>query len=167
MHDKLSAFLTAVIAVMGHVSTAALLIGVAINFINVVGRYFFHNSIEWAEEIMIYLMLTSVFLGGAMVSLKGVHISMDIMLKGLPPRLQFAAELLNDTIQIVVGAILIWLSVPVIYQLFEFDQRSEALRIPIFIPQMVIPVGFALMMIGIILHRRIKLGNRAATGNAV
>jgi TRAP-type C4-dicarboxylate transport system permease small subunit len=167
MRERLSAFLTAVIAVAGHVSTAALLIGVAINFINVVGRYFFHHSLEWAEEIMIDLMLTSVFLGGAMVSLKGAHIAMDIMLKGLPPRLQFAAELLNDAIQIVVGAIMIWLSVPVIYQLFEFDQRSEAMRIPIYIPQMVIPIGFALMMVGIVLHRRIKLKNHAAAGKAV
>ena len=167
MRDRLSPFLTAVIKVVGHVSTAALLLGVAINFVNVVGRYFFHNSLEWAEEIMIDLMLTSVFLGGAMVSLKGAHIAMDIMLKGLPARLQFAAELLNDAIQIVLGAIMIWLSVPVVYQLFEFDQRSEALRIPIFIPQMVIPVGFALMMIGIVLHRRMKLAARAPAEKAV
>jgi TRAP-type mannitol/chloroaromatic compound transport system permease small subunit len=38
-------------------------------------------------------------------------------------------------------------------QLYHFDQRSEAARLPIYIPQMIIPLGFLLMMIGTCLHR--------------
>jgi len=162
MRDRIAALLTGFIIGVGHVATAALLIGVAINFVNVIGRYFFHSSLEWAEEVMIYLMLTSVFLAGGAISLRGGHIGMDMLLVRMPPRLRFGAELLNDAIQIVVGALLIWLAVPVVYQLFQFDQRSEAMRIPIFIPQMVIPIGFALMMIGVVLHRRARIKSGAA-----
>lgn len=136
-----------------HLSTAALIVGAAINFANIIGRYFFHASIEWAEEVMLYLMLASVFLGGAAASLRGAHISMDIVLKGFSPRGRRVLGFINDAIFIAVAATVIWLAVPVIAQLSEFDQRSEAARIPVAYPQMLIPVGFLLMAIGTILRR--------------
>ena len=38
-----------------------LVLSVAINFANVIGRYFFSASIYWAEEIMLFLMVGCVF----------------------------------------------------------------------------------------------------------
>jgi len=35
----------------------AILVGIAINVANVIGRYFFLEPIIWAEEIMIYIMV--------------------------------------------------------------------------------------------------------------
>lgn len=138
---------------VGHLATAALILGAALNLANIVGRYFLHASIPWAEEVMIYLMIGSVFFGGAQASLRGVHISMDILLRNLPRPLRLGIELVNDLLLIVVGVMIIWLAIPVISQLYDFDQRSEAARIPVFIPQMIVPVGFALMMLGTVLHR--------------
>src|SRR3954469_18392635 len=48
---------------------AALLLAgsVAINFANIIGRYFFSVSIQWAEEIMLFLMIGCVFFGSGVV----------------------------------------------------------------------------------------------------
>ena len=37
--------------------------------------------------------------------------------------------------------------------LIDFDQRSEAMQIPIFIPQAAIPLGCALMILGLLVRR--------------
>ena len=45
----------------------AILAGIAINIANVIGRYFFLEPIIWAEEIMIYIMVWTVFIGSVLV----------------------------------------------------------------------------------------------------
>jgi C4-dicarboxylate transporter, DctQ subunit len=143
----------ALIRVSATLATASLMAATAINFANLIGRYFFHSSFTWAEEVMLYLMFASVFFGSAAASLYGGHISMDVMLKILPERWRRTVGYINDLIFIAVAVVLIYLSIPVIMNFIEFDQRSDAARIPIAIPQSLIPVGLVLMIIATILHR--------------
>ena len=48
-----------------------LIASVAINFANIIGRYFFSVSIPWAEEIMLFLMVGCVFTGCCAVAWEG------------------------------------------------------------------------------------------------
>ena len=45
----------ALIAVLRVVAGVLLAASVAVNFANVIGRYFFGYSIYWAEEVMLFL----------------------------------------------------------------------------------------------------------------
>src|SRR5688572_28232248 len=68
---------------------ALLIVSVLINFANVVGRYLFDWSIYWAEEILVFLLLWSVFIGIVAVTYNGAHLSMDLIsrrLTGWPQR---------------------------------------------------------------------------------
>ena len=156
MRSGVPVLLSKLLVAAGQLATAMLIISVAINFVNVIGRYFFHHSLEWGEEVMVYLMIGSVFLAAGAISLRDTHIGMDILVGLLPSRAKFALELLNDAIQITAGLLIVYLATPVILQLFDFDQRSEALHLPVFIPQMAVPVGFGLMVAGVILRRIVK-----------
>jgi TRAP-type C4-dicarboxylate transport system permease small subunit len=153
MINQLVSFGIAIIRMAANLATASLLLGAGINFLNIIARYFFHASIVWAEEVMLYLMLASVFFGAAAASLHGGHISMDIMLKILPASWRKTIGMINDLLFIGVACVLIYLAVPVILDFIAFDQRSDAARIPIAIPQALIPVGLALMICATILHR--------------
>ena len=62
----------------------AILVGIAINVANVIGRYFFLEPIIWAEEIMIYIMVWTVFIGAILVSFEGQHLKMDFFSIMLP-----------------------------------------------------------------------------------
>jgi TRAP-type C4-dicarboxylate transport system permease small subunit len=137
----------AIIATGEVLSALALVAGVLLNVWNILGRYLFHAPVPWAEEVMLYLMLALVFLGAGVVSLRGRHIRMDIALHLFPPRLRPAFDLLSELMFLVVGCTVIWLGVPVIMQFADFDQRSEAADIPVWIPHSVIPLGMALMLL--------------------
>src|SRR4030042_4027885 len=46
-------------------------------FVNVVLRYVFHYGMSWAEEVTRYILLWTVFVGAAVISREGTHVSME------------------------------------------------------------------------------------------
>ncbi len=121
-----------------------LLIAITLNFANIIGRYVFNSPINSAEEVMLFLLVAVVFLGNSVVSWEGKQIRMDVFLHMLPPSMRRWLEVFADLVTIAVSLALVWFAWPVINMLVEFDQRSQAANVPLFIPQLLIPVGLAL-----------------------
>jgi len=134
----------ALAAVVLVLSAISLLVAVALNFANIVGRYVFFAPIASAEEIMLFLFVATVFLGNSVVGWKGRQIRMDVILHALPPAWRRAFDLLADLAVIVVSIIIIVVGWPAIQMLAEFDQRSQAANIPLVLPQALIPIGLGL-----------------------
>jgi TRAP-type C4-dicarboxylate transport system permease small subunit len=128
-------------------SAISLLIAVALNLANIVGRYVFFKPIASAEEVMLFLFVGTVFLGNSVVGFEGKQIRMDILLHALPPRLRQVLDILADLAVIIVSVIIIVSGWPVIQMLAEFDQRSQVAEIPLFIPQALVPIGLGLNVI--------------------
>ena len=57
-------------------------------FVGVFSRYVLNDAIAWYEESAKYLMLWMVFVASPLVLMQGGHISLDILTKHLPIRLQ-------------------------------------------------------------------------------
>ncbi len=130
-------------------ATATLLVAVALNFANVIGRYFFNAPIEWAEEVMLFMQVGVVFLAAVAVSREGRHIRMDVAVNLLPARARRIAEIFSQVVEITVAAAVTILAIPLVKQLAEFDQRSQAAQLPLAIPQALVPLGFALIAIAV------------------
>ncbi len=122
-----------------------LIASVGINFINIIGRYFFSVSLSWAEEAMLFLMIGCVFLGAGPVGWMGRHIRMDVVVSMLPERARNAFELFSDLVTIATCVALAIFAWPVMTMLAELDQRSELANIPLVIPQAVVPLGLLIM----------------------
>src|SRR5580698_7172639 len=118
---------------------------VAINFANIIGRYFFSISIPWAEEIMLFLMVGCVFTGCCAVAWEGRQIRMDVVLGMLPPQLREFFNVLGELVMIATAAAVTIFAWPVITQLAAFDERSQAANFPLVIPQAMVPIGYSLM----------------------
>src|SRR6202166_2864853 len=137
-------------------SGICLLASVAINFINIIGRYFFSVSIPWAEEIMLFLMVGCVFTGCCAVAWEGRQIRMDVVVTMLPDKVRDFLALLSELVMIATAAAVTAFAWPVISQLAAFDERSQAANFPLVIPQAMIPIGYSLMAILVavrLLHR--------------
>jgi TRAP-type C4-dicarboxylate transport system permease small subunit len=149
----------ALMAVLRIAAGAMLIASVAINFANIIGRYFLSVSLSWAEEAMLFLMIGSVFLAAPPVGWLGRHIRMDVVVSLLPPRLRMAFEVFSDLVTIATCVALTVFAWPVMTMLAELDQRSESANIPLVIPQAAVPLGLALMAL-LIAVRLIVLGVR-------
>lgn len=125
-------------------SAICLLIAVALNFANIIGRYVLLSPIAAAEEVMLFLFVGTVFLGHGVVGWRGKQIRMDIILHLLPPVWRRRCNLLADLTVIAISVVVIAVGWPAIRMLAEFDQRSQAADIPLVIPQALVPIGFGL-----------------------
>ena len=151
----------ALLATISTLAAVALIASVALNFANVIGRYFFSASIPWAEEAMLFLMVGCVFLGNGVVAWSGRHIRMDVVVRMLPERVRAALDLFSELLFIATMAAVVFFAAPVIRDLAAFDQRSQAADFPLVIPQALVPIGFSIM--GLLVAVRLLAGVRQTT----
>jgi len=145
MKDALSRGAKALMAALRLAAGAMLAASVAINFANIVGRYFLSVSLSWAEEAMLFLMIGCVFLGAGPVGWAGRHIRMDVVVSLLPPRARKVFDIFSDLVTIATCVALAVFAWPVMTMLTDLDQRSQSANIPLVIPQAALPLGLLLM----------------------
>ena len=133
------------LALLRIVSGVLLVSSVSLNFTNIIGRYFFHSSISWAEETMLFFMVGCVFLGSGSVAWSGRHIRMDVFVRLMPAKLRELLDLFSELVFLATAITLVIFAWPTIRQLAAFDQRSLAANIPLAIPQAMIPIGLSIM----------------------
>ena len=111
-------------------------------------RFVVYVPFPWSEECARYLMIWMGMLGSVAALQKGRHIGVMVFMKKLPKFLQRQAGLLVKILLIGFLSVLLWQGIE--FALFNFDQLSPAMEIPMFIPYISIPTG-ALMMILVII----------------
>jgi TRAP-type C4-dicarboxylate transport system permease small subunit len=142
----------AVATLLTNLAACGLAVIVAVNGANVIGRYFFSRPIAWAEELMLFLMIFTVFAGGAVVTWRQRHIRIDALVSRLPHNIRRWVELAAIVVSVAVLCIVAWASSATVSMLFAFEQRSDALEIPMWIPQSVITGGVTLIAAFIVLR---------------
>ena len=145
MTDQLLRGVRALVSVLRVLAGVLLVASIALNFANVIGRYFFNVSIFWAEEVMLYLMVACVFLGNGVVAWSGRQLRMDVIVAMMPVPVQKVLSLLAELTFIVVAVAIVVFAWPVIRDLWLFDQRSQSAELPMVIPQIMIPIGLSIM----------------------
>lgn len=163
MLDHIMTSVRWLLAVTRAAAALFLITSVGINFVNIIGRYFFSVSIPWAEEIMLFLMVGCVFTGCCAVAWEGRQIRMDVVVAILPARLRDLIEILSELVMIAAAAAVTVFAWPVVTQLAAFDQRSQAANFPLYIPQAMVPIGYCLM--GLLVAIRLLMRSRRGSQN--
>lgn len=114
-------------------------------FVNVVLRYVFHYSIYWAEELVRYLMVWLIFVGGSQVIRVEGHIRVDVLVRALPARVQRTWNAVVDVVSIVMLLILAWYAAQQSIRVFGSEQVSPALELPMGFVYLAVPCGSLLM----------------------
>ncbi|PSM52200.1 TRAP transporter, small permease subunit [Campylobacter blaseri] len=148
-----------------NIAVIGISLGVILVFVNVVLRYslslaqifvektgigeilmnfltILNGNMTWAGELTNYLFIWSALFGAAYGFKKGIHISVTIMLNALPKLLAKALLLLSHIITFAYLAFSSYLGIKLIILLMEFDEISVDLNIPMWIPQLVLPITF-------------------------
>ncbi len=136
------------------ISGVMFLAAAAINIANVVARYVFSNPIFWAEEIMIFIVIWTVFLLAASITYRGAHLNMDLLHNGFSP---FWKRVVN----IAIGLTLIGCTLFAAYQsskvvglYLRTGDVTPATRIPLYLPHSALLVGFVLMALAALFRIR-------------
>jgi TRAP-type C4-dicarboxylate transport system permease small subunit len=132
---------------------AAIMAGIiGLNVANVLGRYVFSVPIRGADELMGFGMVWGVFLGAGVVTLRGAHLSMDLLTGMMPPPWRRAAEAAASLGMIVVLGFVALQSLEYLETIGMIGLTSMALGLPMAWVHAALPAGLALMMLAALLR---------------
>ena len=142
----------------------AFIAAVALNFINVVGRYGFGSTILSADELQIFIMVFMTFLGAAVVAWRNQHLRMDVLVNALPPPIRRLIKIAELVAIVILAAFVLWNSTYYAKQMFNIGRVSDMAQVPMWIPHGVVAVGFGLMALIACLRLVEILAGRAPDG---
>jgi TRAP-type C4-dicarboxylate transport system permease small subunit len=92
-------------------------------------------------------MIFAVYVGAVSVAWQQAHIRIDAVIDLAPPRRRTFLQVVSTLVLSAVLIPVVFASFRVVGLLFEFDQRSDALHLPMWIAQGVVPVALLLIVI--------------------
>lgn len=119
-------------------------------FTNIILRYFFNANTTWAEEFVRYSMIWITFIGMAICFRKGIHFSVDILLKSLPFKSSKILQIIINIISIIFILLIIYYGIEITLFNFNSGQITPSLEIGIFWIYLAIPVGASFSLLHII-----------------
>jgi TRAP-type C4-dicarboxylate transport system permease small subunit len=125
----------------------ALIAAVLINFAGVLGRYLFGVAVLGADEVQIFLMVWITFLGAAIVTWRGQHLRMDVLVAYLPAKARAALRLVEALTLLALACVVVWQSALYVHQMMAVDRRSDAAGIPMALPHAAVLAGFVLIVL--------------------
>ncbi|WP_236614577.1 TRAP transporter small permease [Sporomusa ovata] len=114
----------------------------------VIARGLFDAPTEWSLELSVYLVLASGFLGLAATYADDKHIRVDILTARLSERSNACLTIFVGIV--VTGMCFVFLveSWDMVLTSYQMNNTSPStLRVPLFIPQLSLPVGFLLLLL--------------------
>ncbi len=118
--------------------------------VNVLFRYFLNYPLRWGEEFITSLFVWTVFIGSAYAHRTKSHMSVDILVKMFPEKLQKTISLLIQILELLILIMLTVISAQFCYHLVYnrqgklFIVETEMLRIPKVYTAAAVPLGFGL-----------------------
>ena len=142
------------------VTGALFLIAIAINFANVIARYFFFQAFYWAEEVLIYMTLWGVILACATITYQGRHIRMDLFSTLMRSPLKEIVGALTALLMICASVYVVLQSYYVVGLFWRSGEVSISAGIPLVIPHIAVPLAFTLMAVAVVLRLRSYITGR-------
>jgi TRAP-type C4-dicarboxylate transport system permease small subunit len=134
-----------------------ILAGIVINGANVIGRYIYLSPIIWAEEIMIYGMVWTVFIGSVLVTWDSRHLKMDLLVTSLPSPYREILAGIGILMFLAVCVFVVPQNWTVFSMMYNLDQRSIVAEVPMSIPHFALLFGFVLMGLAVLIRFRREL----------
>ena len=113
---------------------------------NVFARTFF-QSIYFAEEVSMFLVMLTTFTGVSYGVRKARHIWMGAFLDAMPPKMEKIFIIVISLISAIVMAIMTWASYEYLANAMSKGHMTPALRVPKWTFYVIIPIGFGLACI--------------------
>ena len=113
----------------------------------VVMRGLFHAPTEWVLEVSTYLIIMAGFLGLAITFRENAHVRVDLLAGRLSGRARRLLALVTNFLAILLFLVFLTESTDLMTATYAYGKLSPSiLRFPLFIPQLSLVVGSALLL---------------------
>lgn len=116
----------------------------AVAIVNVLSRNILGESLSFAEEVMQILLVLVTFVGIGYGVRHARHIRMSALYDQLRGRVRKAALVTIDLGTAALLVVLAWYGVDYVWSVYQTGNVSPALRLPLYLVYLWVPVGFLL-----------------------
>ena len=131
-------------------------------------RNFFDSSLFWGDEMLRMMVLWLTVAGGLAASRMDKHISIAVLDRFLPDRMQVVTKVLVDLFTAAISGLFSWHSARFVMASYEFGDTLLG-DTPAWLLQIILPIGFGLIAyrhLVFVIKRSFKLaGNPAGSNN--
>lgn len=117
----------------------------AVIILQVFMRYVVGLPLVWVDEVAIYFLIASVYLGASIGVLDDQHFRVTVLVDLLPARIALVVRTLIRLGWFAFCVTLAWQGIKIIMMLWKVPYVSPALGVPQQWPYLLLPIGFALM----------------------
>lgn len=117
---------------------------ILVMLLQIVCRYFFNNSLIWSEEFCRYCYIYFMFIGTSLAVRERSELRVDAVVSILPEKARGAVNVVVDIVVFVMLIYLSYWSIPMVQAMYHQGGYSPALKLPMFIVYMSVPIGFIL-----------------------
>ncbi len=130
---------------------ALLTVMILLAFWQIVLRNFFATGIDWGDSLVRYLVVWVGFVGAAVATKEGKHITIDVLSRWITGKGKNAIQVISNLSSAFICWILAWAGIKFIW--FEAEMGGTTFfDLPIWIPELIIPITFGLMTLRYILR---------------
>ncbi len=117
----------------------------------VIMRYMFSAPTGFADQIGATLLASITFLALTNTYREGAHVNVDLVIANVGPALRRKLHVLTECACLVISILLTWYSLETVIGSFEMHERFTLgfWTVPLFVPQLVMPIGLGLLTLHI------------------
>jgi TRAP-type C4-dicarboxylate transport system permease small subunit len=143
--NKILRVIETISSASGWLSGLGVFVMLGIISIDVPLRYFFGRPLLISDEVSVYSMIFIAFIGAALTMKMGRHVSVDILWKALPRKVQLWLDVVTSYVGTVIMAIMSWQTIVWAIWVYHSGRLSAGImETPMWIPQSFIPIGLFL-----------------------
>ena len=143
--------------VEGALITILLSLMILMAFSQIILRNFFSTGIDWGDALVRYLVVWVAFIGAAVATREGKHISIDLLSRWQKGSGSKVIQILSCFFSAAISALLTVAAVKFLW--FEAQMGSTAfLYLPVWIPELIMPTAFGLMTLRFLMEMINEIG---------
>jgi C4-dicarboxylate transporter DctQ subunit len=124
---------------------------ILIAFSQIVLRNLFDTGLAWGDPLVRNLVLWVSFIGATLAAKEGKHINIDVVSRWMPPRGKILVEAITGLFSSLVCALMTFAALKFIKNEAQMG-GGTFWGIPLWIPEIILPITFALMALRFSLH---------------
>ena len=139
-------------AVLKAIVCTLMILVMCILFASVIFRYFLNNPINWADEMVTYMLVAITFLGAYLVLRQNKMVKVTFVIDLFPKKVVKIVSVFTNLIITALLGLIYYQGTQMLQERIVKIQRTVALQIPMSIPYSLIPVMAVLLIFGMIIE---------------
>ena len=148
IREKAARYVVLLMRTTEMIAASLLVVVVLMNLAQVFFRYVIVDPLSWSEESMRYVTTWMVMIAGAPALLRNEHMVVSLFDSARSPALRQFARILVQVCVAGFCLLLMWEGYPAAID--NMRQVSPAMRVPMTVPYLAIPVGATLLLINVV-----------------